>query len=554
MLIEIYSPAFKENNNIRPVIQFKKGLNVIQGTQTGSNSIGKSSALLAIDFAFGGNSYLDSDGVKYVGNHVMYFCFKFDKKYFFSRSTADADTITVCNEKYKTTDKTLFRKEFIEWLKEKYVSNKTNLSFRQLTSTFFRIYGKNNHDENYPLQGYRNQPTKESIKILMSLFDFYKDIEPYHNQLDVQIDKLKTFKNARKYSFISNLVGGKTQYEENIKTLSNLRAELNALTLNYEVNASSEEIESNKARENLKANKLSLDTQLERLQRQSKLLEISIEFGLLPTEADIESLAEFFPDINLKKIYEIEQFHKKLSAILEDQFKSEKESLDTKTAEIKDSIEQVERQMSELNITNSISKDFLDKHSELNKKIEALEEQNKAYLEETQLQEAKQSATQNLEKNVEHILSEIEYNLNTRMHEFNDRLYVEKRNSPKIELKNYNSYRFFTPKDTGTGTNFKGLILLDLAILYTSALPALVHDSLFFKNIDDEGIDGIMKIYKDTANLNKQIFIAFDKQSSYSNETYEILQDNKVLQLYSGGGELYGQSWNREIKGDKNEI
>ena len=210
--------------------------------------------------------------------------------------------------------------------------------------------------------------------------------------------------------------------------------------------------------------------------------------------------------------------------------------------------------MSELNITNSISKDFLDKHSELNKKIEALEEQNKAYLEETQLQEAKQSATQNLEKNVEHILSEIEYNLNTRMHEFNDRLYVEKRNSPKIELKNYNSYRFFTPKDTGTGTNFKGLILLDLAILYTSALPALVHDSLFFKNIDDEGIDGIMKIYKDTANLNKQIFIAFDKQSSYSNETYEILQDNKVLQLYSGGGELYGQSWNREIKGDKNEI
>ena len=63
MLIEIYSPAFKENNNIRPVIQFKKGLNVIQGTQTGSNSIGKSSALLAIDFAFGGNSYLDSDGV-----------------------------------------------------------------------------------------------------------------------------------------------------------------------------------------------------------------------------------------------------------------------------------------------------------------------------------------------------------------------------------------------------------------------------------------------------------------------------------------------------------
>lgn len=550
----MYSPVFKENNNIRSAIKFKNGLNVIQGTQKGANSIGKSSALLAIDFVFGGDTYLNSDGVKYVGDHAIYFCFEFDKKYFFCRNTADADCFVVCDEKYNLTDTKLSKKDFAEWLKEKYNSNKTDLSFRQLTSTFFRIYGKNNHDENYPLQGYRNQPTKESIKILMSLFDYYKDIEPYHNQLDLQSDRLKTFKNARKYSFISNLVGGKTQYEENVKNISNLRAELDALTLNYEVNASSEEIESNKERENLKANKLSLDTQLERLQRQSKLLEISIEFGLLPTEADIESLTEFFPDVNLKKIYEIEQFHKKLSAILENQFKSEKESLDTKTAEIKDSIEQIERQMSELNITNSISKDFLDKHSNLNKKIDALEEQNKAYLEEIELQEAKKSATQNLEKNVEHILSEIEYSLNKKMHEFNDRLYVEKRNSPKIELKNYNSYRFFTPKDTGTGTNFKGLILLDLAILCASSLPVLAHDSLFFKNIDDEGIDGIMNIYVDTANLNKQVFIAFDKQSSYSNETYEILQNNKVLQLYSGGGELYGQSWNREIKGNKNEI
>lgn len=549
MLIEIYSPAFKEKNKIRPAIRFKNGLNVIQGTQKGSNSIGKSSTLLAIDFVFGGDTYLKSDGVKYVGNHEIYFCFKFDHQYFFSRSTADANTINICNEKYEPTDKTLTKQEFIGWLKEKYASNKTDLSFRQLASTFFRIYGKDNRDENYPLQGYRNQPTKESIKILMSLFNYYKDIEPYHNQLDIQADKLKTFKNARKYSFISNLVGGKAQYEENVNTLSNLRAELNALTYNYDVTASNEEIENSKYKENLKATKLSLETQLEQLQRRSKLLDISIEFGLKPTEADLQALSEFFPTVNLKKIYDIERFHKKLSAILKNEFEAEKETLDAKTREIKAGIEQVVQTMEELKIPNSISKDFLDKHSEIIKKIDALEEQNKAYLEESQLQESKKVAAQNLEKNVEHILMEIGLCLNNKMHEFNDRLYAEKRNSPTIELKNYNSYTFFTPKDTGTGTNFKGLILLDLAVLYSSSLPALAHDSLFFKNIDDEGIEGIMKIYTDTANLNKQVFIAFDKQSSYSKETYEILQNNKVLQLYSGGGELYGKSWNREIKG-----
>lgn len=54
------------------------------------------------------------------------------------------------------------------------------------------------------------------------------------------------------------------------------------------------------------------------------------------------------------------------------------------------------------------------------------------------------------------------------MYEFNESLYVEKRKSPKISLKNYNSYEFFAPQDTGTGTNFKGLILFDLAVLYLS--------------------------------------------------------------------------------------
>ena len=80
MLVEIYSPVFMENNEIRKPIKLKEGLNVIQGATKGSNSIGKSSALLAIDFVFGGDTYLNSDGVKNIGNHTIYSCFKFDKK------------------------------------------------------------------------------------------------------------------------------------------------------------------------------------------------------------------------------------------------------------------------------------------------------------------------------------------------------------------------------------------------------------------------------------------------------------------------------------------
>ena len=58
MLIEMTSPVFKEKGKVRPPIRFKEGLNVVLGKEDGENSIGKSSALLAIDFVFGGDTYL----------------------------------------------------------------------------------------------------------------------------------------------------------------------------------------------------------------------------------------------------------------------------------------------------------------------------------------------------------------------------------------------------------------------------------------------------------------------------------------------------------------
>lgn len=44
----------------------------------GKNSIGKSSAMQAIDFVFGGSTYIKGDGVKHVGHHTIFFTFEFD--------------------------------------------------------------------------------------------------------------------------------------------------------------------------------------------------------------------------------------------------------------------------------------------------------------------------------------------------------------------------------------------------------------------------------------------------------------------------------------------
>ena len=59
MLIEICCDKFMCNGSIRKPIKFNKGLNIIQGQNSGENSIGKSTFLLVIDFCFGGDTYAE---------------------------------------------------------------------------------------------------------------------------------------------------------------------------------------------------------------------------------------------------------------------------------------------------------------------------------------------------------------------------------------------------------------------------------------------------------------------------------------------------------------
>ena len=137
------------------------------------------------------------------------------------------------------------------------------------------------------------------------------------------------------------------------------------------------------------------------------------------------------------------------------------------------------------------------------------------------------------------------------MKEYNDSLFAEHHKPPHLHFNEYNSYRFETPDDTGTGSNYKGMVIFDLAVLNLTALPAIAHDSLILKNIRDGSIDGIMKIYADSK---KQIFIAFDKQDAYTTETRKIVTDNKVLKLSDNHCELYGESWNVEEAQSENKL
>ena len=178
MLVEMFSPVFMDQGEIRPPIRFKKGLNVVLGKEDGANSIGKSSAMLAIDFVFGGDTYLKSDGVKHIGHHTIFFAFQFcGQKHYFARATEDADKVFLCKENYDLMGPYWTKDEFVNWLKVQYHMDFDGLSFRIALSSFFRIYGKDNTDERRPLRGISGQDLEKSIALLVAILARTPDVK-----------------------------------------------------------------------------------------------------------------------------------------------------------------------------------------------------------------------------------------------------------------------------------------------------------------------------------------------------------------------------------------
>ncbi len=194
--------------------------------------------------------------------------------------------------------------------------------------------------------------------------------------------------------------------------------------------------------------------------------------------------------------------------------------------------------LQELGSIPNLSSEFLENYSKLIATINALKEQNEAYLKESSLSKERSEADADLKRSTEDILLDLEGKINNKMRKFNNILYPDIRKAPQINLRAYNSYSFYTPDDDGTGTKFKGMILFDLAILYLT-------NSLLLSNISYQVTEALLTLYDRAKSLNTQVFLAFDKASSYAIEANQLLSESTVLRLSSNGNELYGISWNK---------
>ena len=539
MLSEIFCEAFQSYGKQREKIIFNSGLNTVLGGSEGNNSIGKSTFLLIVDYCFGGDTYQKSNVKNFIGDHTICFAFDFDgRKEYFSRTVSEKNIVAICNPEYKPIDK-ISLKKFREILMEEYFPNYEEGSFRDIVSRFFRIAGKKNDTITNVLNN--GSPKMEpAIETLERLFGMYQYVGGLKKQLKESTGKAKALRDAQKYDLVPAAIKNDKQYDKNCQRIRQLLDERDSLTQDTDEDLLQRELERKDAAAELRSRLQAMNRQYRKLTSQYRIVTKNRDEGFVATEEDLRKLGHYFPTANIKKIEEVETFHRELQGILSNDLDEEASSLQVLIQAATEEIRKLEAQLSEMGIPIQVPKSFLDKYSDIEAQIAGLRAQNAAYDSKKKFKQETESTGKELDDSERKVLDDIENKLNSQMTRLNDRVYEERREAPSIKFKNGKSYEFFTPRDEGTGTAFKSLILLDFAILELTDLPAIIHDSSIFKNVGDEPIDGIMELYMESE---KQVFIAFDKAQAYSQKTREILEATTVLSLNEGGDELFGRSW-----------
>ncbi|GHU95572.1 hypothetical protein FACS1894208_08620 [Clostridia bacterium] len=244
------------------------------------------------------------------------------------------------------------------------------------------------------------------------------------------------------------------------------------------------------------------------------------------------AFAGFFPKANIKKIEQIQSFHQQLQEVLYAEFAEARAELSAMIALADVEIARLEKEIVDSGIPIKMAKANLEKYSATGSRIKALERENIAYEKLATLKERVRLLAAQLVAMLSEQLKTLQQSINRQMGGINTFIYGASKTAPIITLsENGKSYAFETPKDKGTGVQYKGLLVFDISVLELTALPLLVHDSVLFKHIADEPLE---KIFERYSGSDKQIFVTIDKVSSYTPKMQEIVKATTVLELSDG--------------------
>lgn len=525
-------------------IRFHDGLNCVVGADDALNSIGKTNLLMLVDFCFGGEDYVSKGGdvLENVGDHIVCFAFEFDSTvYRFARDTANPKYYFQCDGEYKTIGEKKPIKELQAFLKSQYFGSDVTGSFRSAVNGYSRIYGKNNYDVKKPLKTFSSDAKDEAgIAVLVDLFGKTGVIKQFQDEIKEAKSSKKAFDDAKKYGFIYSPLKSQKDVNEINARIEEIKKELDDITTNEnqaeiiaDENLSQKEID-------LKSEQICLTKEKRTLSIQLNSIDSMTGDNLLMDETDLESLKECFPDAAIKSLAEINDFQKELSNNVNEEINGQKAELSRKIEAISGRLKEINDALLKSNVSPRISKSFLETVMERNDEIKKLKNQIEQYNKSQSIKKRIVESEAKLNEKCADVLPDIQKAINDNLAVLNDAIYLEKRIAPSIQIDSYSKYTYKTPKDQGTGTEYKSLILFDLTILNKTQLPFVIHDSILFKNIWDEPVEGLFKIYDKSK---KQIFVAIDRTNAFSDEVRQIISKSQVIKLGGGEDALYGFVW-----------
>lgn len=521
MLAEIRCEKFNQK-----IISFHSGLNVVLGDDKATNSIGKTTLLMIIDFVFGGNTYISNgtDIMENIGSHEFKFRFDFGaESLYFIRDTDNYKFVSICDVQYNKQNE-ISLEEYKKILFSKYELDFLGNNARTIIGTCSRIWGKDNYTVDKPLKT-KDSKNDTAITNLIKLFNKYNFIESLENQ----INKIKNQNNAIRDAIKSDLIPtiNKKQYENNKVELDNLSKKIEEFKKNVDdFNLDLKSLMSEELIE-LKNQKNSLCIKKSQLLNKIKRIENNLNSNEIKIKNKFNKLIEFFPSINMEKLNKINDFHNKISSSLKNELIKEEEQLKALLDIVNVDIDNITLEMeNKIKIKNTSSysverlADLLTKENNLKQVNQYYE---KAESNKTNLKEAKDELS-TIKTN---ILSEISNLINIEMYNYFSVIYKNKRTSPTFSI-NLETYNLKRNGDTGTGSAYINLIAFDLSLFKITKLPILIHDTILFKNVEVPAFENLTKIYN---SFTKQIFISIDEIYRFSQETKSILNDKKVIAL-----------------------
>ena len=552
MLVEVWCDKFISNGKVRKPIRFHAGLNAVLGDDNGSNSIGKSTFLMILDFVFGGTDYVKKcvDVQENVKEHTICFAFDFDgQNYYFSRNTVDYNKVVQCDSEYQALPdgEPLSLQKYGEFLCEKYGLSAEGITWRGAIARFIRVYKRDTLDEERPLRSSKDETAADAIKGYMRLFDRYSSVEAQINQAKKVEDEKEAFrKSIQQYHHVRAAKNEKEKVANETR-IAELERQEQELAVNN--NKGLLDLDSMTARRlsdltesliNYRRQRAQIQTQLNAVRRDMTGQKRSFK----KTFADLE---RFFPNENFYTLEEIERFHQKLSKILEEEYAETEKNLATTYALLNNEIVRIQEQITEIKNVPNVSQAILKEFARITTELNNLKQANENY---DELERLKKIATDYAETRDAVIADEllaIESTVNQQMREISLTILSDATHLPPVlRLEKLNKYTFYTPNDGGTGAQYRGLITFDLANMGVAPVPFVVHDSVLLKNIERPVFSAIIRVYYDQKQKGKQVFMSYDTLDAYDKETRELVEENAVLQLSPGGNELFGWAWNKE--------